>query len=268
MPGYDSMQPTNLLSDAIFAAFSSKFEAILFSWFRIVGLYSSKKLTHVSDTLVALSGIAREFQRHSNDEYLAGLWRSQILKCLRWERMATSPSSSERTLASLPAAENGENDAQYLAPSWSWASKPLITVVWLQSLETYKWSATVDHTKSFVKLSSEEDPTGAVTYGQLCITAHLYTIITTEELSGDTDNIRTTVNPPGGIAFLHYDDLSIRETSHFCFILCSAYEGNYSGLIIKTVEASERRYQRLGTFELTTVGEPLGLLSQETIILL
>lgn len=267
MPGYNSMRPISLMSDALFAAINSKFDGTLDSWFRIVGEFSSKKLTHVSDTLVALSGIAKEFRRHSNDEYLAGLWRSQILDCLTWSRRATSLLSSDGTLASIPAAGNGENDALYVAPSWSWASKPSISVGWLPSLEAYQWSATVDHTRSFVRLSSEEDPTGAVTYGQLCITAHFYTIITTEELSGDPHRFYTAIDPPGGLASLRYDDLGAQETSHFCFILYSAFEGSYFGLIIKTVEASEKRYQRLGIFELVTLGKPLSLLSRETIIL-
>ena len=43
------------------------------SWARIVKMYSSSHLTHSTDKLVALSGIAEPVQRYIGGEYLAGL---------------------------------------------------------------------------------------------------------------------------------------------------------------------------------------------------
>lgn len=78
-------------------------------WAGIIEKYSTRKLTYGSDKLPALSGLAREMQCATQDEYFAGLWRQHIVDQLCWE---TSPGSTE--LPKIPK--------NYRAPSWSWAS--------------------------------------------------------------------------------------------------------------------------------------------------
>lgn len=75
-------------------------------WKSIVITYSRANLTVASDKLVALSGIATEVQRITSDDYLAGLWRSDLINQLAWY------------------VENwsGVKPQAYRAPSWSWAS--------------------------------------------------------------------------------------------------------------------------------------------------
>ncbi len=76
------------------------------SWYTIVENYSMRNLTKPSDKLPALAGLARQVQALIPDEYLAGLWKSDLSSGLIWVR---------RGEHKLP--ESGP----YRAPSWSWA---------------------------------------------------------------------------------------------------------------------------------------------------
>lgn len=83
-------------------------EGVYDTWDMLCQSYSEKKLSHVGDKTVALSGLAREFQALLlRDEYVAGMWRSLLPQGLLWK----SADSSGRI--------DSEN---YIAPSWSWLS--------------------------------------------------------------------------------------------------------------------------------------------------
>jgi hypothetical protein len=76
------------------------------AWQKIVTIYSQHDLTYESDRLPALSGIAG--QNRIQDQYLAGIWASEMPHGLFW----TSELFSE--VARRPA--------DYRAPSWAWSS--------------------------------------------------------------------------------------------------------------------------------------------------
>ncbi|CAG9991213.1 unnamed protein product, partial [Clonostachys byssicola] len=73
-------------------------------WLDVMCQYSEAKLTYASDRLPALSGIAARQHEITGDEYLAGLWKKDLVPSLLW--------------FSLDAAEMKERRA----PSWTWAS--------------------------------------------------------------------------------------------------------------------------------------------------
>ncbi|KAL1612133.1 hypothetical protein SLS60_000356 [Paraconiothyrium brasiliense] len=77
------------------------------AWSETVRQYAKLRLTFASDKLVALSGLVYHFSRvrPANDEYLAGLWKSDLPASLLWY-------SSKRS----------KRSDSYQAPSWSWAS--------------------------------------------------------------------------------------------------------------------------------------------------
>jgi hypothetical protein len=81
------------------------------AWTELVTAYSKCQLTFPSDKLIAIGGIAKKmFESYSSDEatsanYLAGLWRDDIVSQLMWVANTASP-----------------RPAKYLAPTWSWAS--------------------------------------------------------------------------------------------------------------------------------------------------
>jgi hypothetical protein len=80
-------------------------------WIDILHRFTERALSYPSDRFPALAGLARKYDKspaHSvvgHLEYLAGLWRSNLLEGLCW--FSSTPS---RALE------------QYRAPSWSWAS--------------------------------------------------------------------------------------------------------------------------------------------------
>lgn len=78
-------------------------------WKELLRVYTSCDITNPNDKLVAISGMAKEMAMILNDDYVAGLWRKNLVDDLLWYtigvpgRYATRPKS-------------------YRAPSWSWAS--------------------------------------------------------------------------------------------------------------------------------------------------
>jgi hypothetical protein len=84
---------------------------LLQTWRGLVEDYTQRKLTVSSDRLPAIGGIARELSRLTGMEYLAGLWKENMLQDLMWyartQEWRTRPEPAE----GLPPA-----------PTWSWAA--------------------------------------------------------------------------------------------------------------------------------------------------
>lgn len=79
-------------------------EEVLLDYYTIVDRYCARELTYPSDKFPALSGIPQGLQPVLGD-YLAGLWRRDIIRGLWWVKKVGGGPASE-----------------YRAPSWSWAS--------------------------------------------------------------------------------------------------------------------------------------------------
>ncbi|KAH7069925.1 heterokaryon incompatibility protein-domain-containing protein [Paraphoma chrysanthemicola] len=81
----------------------------LHNWYRMLKTYSQLSLTHGSDRLPALSGIVTRFAQKFDDEYVAGLWRKDLVYGLIY-MVDTNEHPRPRSLH--PSAVRG--------PSWSW----------------------------------------------------------------------------------------------------------------------------------------------------
>ena len=83
-------------------------------WYLWARDYSARKLTYEKDRFPALSAIARMFsERFPDEEYLAGLWKSDLHRGLLW-----APSVWTTFEEHLKPPNHG-----YIAPSWSWAHR-------------------------------------------------------------------------------------------------------------------------------------------------
>lgn len=85
-------------------------------WLEFGQLYSGRILTFPQDALPAISGAAKLFADKLSDDYLAGIWRSDI-RGLLWcyEHLSGTPwQTLNRVLSNLGSPGN------YVAPSWSW----------------------------------------------------------------------------------------------------------------------------------------------------
>lgn len=85
--------------------------------------YSTRQLSKKSDTFPGLSGLASEFSFLLDDQYVAGLWRNDLLRGLCWKWVAESSMNgqmlhSKSKASSIP--ELGLRASSY-KPSWSWA---------------------------------------------------------------------------------------------------------------------------------------------------
>lgn len=124
-----------------------KFEHL---WNRVVQLYSAANLTFGKDKLPALSGVAKVGHDETGDQYLAGLWRSQIEEQLCWRRWRSEPDVKR------PA---------WRAPSWSWASVDG-RVTWY-SRQKGVLETNYAHVLSASTTPYADDPFGQVTGGAI-----------------------------------------------------------------------------------------------------
>jgi hypothetical protein len=75
------------------------------NWQTLCSHYAYRELTFPEDKLPAISGIASNIAKKVQSDYLAGLWRNNLVHDLFWKTV---------TVATKPK--------KYRAPSWSWAS--------------------------------------------------------------------------------------------------------------------------------------------------
>jgi hypothetical protein len=81
------------------------------AWTSIVSQYTSRALTNPMDKLPALSGVASTVASQGKDDYVAGLWKSDLHMGLSWK--------IDQSI--LDPAFTGKPPC-YRGPSWSWVS--------------------------------------------------------------------------------------------------------------------------------------------------
>lgn len=93
----------------------SRKRSLLLKWYYLVIHYTQRSLSYERDRLPALSGLARAAARDFHDpEYLAGLWKEDVCGGLYWISKITQ--NYDEYIK--------QRQHEYLAPSWSWASRP------------------------------------------------------------------------------------------------------------------------------------------------
>lgn len=148
---------------------------LYWAWYDIIGLYSDCQLSYEKDKLVAVSGMAKVLTARLNDgrgdEYVAGLWRSDLLQGLLWGRLLRDIGDPLRT------ARRPEG---YRAPTWSWASLDG-RVEWLLVKKSQSECAEVRSVHieyrtptAMTMTTSTVDPTmGDITYAELTLWCYL-----------------------------------------------------------------------------------------------
>lgn len=74
-------------------------------WYEILNHYSRRELSFDRDRFPGIAGLAKEFARFTDAQYLCGLWREDFITGLCWNGYGAGIKSSE-----------------YLGPTWSWAT--------------------------------------------------------------------------------------------------------------------------------------------------
>ncbi|KAI2615018.1 heterokaryon incompatibility protein-domain-containing protein [Hypoxylon sp. NC1633] len=127
-------------------------------WEDLVQLYSRLNLTHETDRLVAIGGLAQEYARfRPRQTYLAGLWSGSLVQGLLWETTGRD--------AFRP------RPAKWVAPSWSWASAGSpVDFAWRRSVEQLQLKVAIKEAScKYVN----GIPFGRLTEGTICLAGQL-----------------------------------------------------------------------------------------------
>lgn len=145
-------------------------------WLAMVEDFSWTKFTFLKDRLPALAALASHLKTSTDAEYLAGLWRMDLLPQLLWERGADDCIARPEI---------------FVAPSWSWASFPSGISAWLvRQLRDEKSSQTKRSAQREALVvgtwcsPSGTDPFGAVNGGAIQLQA--YHCLATVEFEDDS----------------------------------------------------------------------------------
>jgi hypothetical protein len=196
-------------------------------WRRTVESYSAKHLTNSEDRFPALGGLARLVNHRLTSDYLAGLWRKDLRRCLLW--------------AAWDDRSCSEND-RYIAPSWSWAAvNGPIKFVHLGegSSNTAKGLASIERCQA--KLATQ-DPYGAVRSGTLHLKGHALVCDIAQLVDGCLYGCNGTAN-------FRYDIASrFQESSIVRWIaLCKKGCGDDIGIMLRRIEGTTNTYRRIGS---------------------
>jgi len=216
------------------------------TWYKLVDTFSEKALTIAKDRLPAIGGIAERFGLLSEDEYLAGIWRSSLPDGLLWV-VNKYKTKSYQPLPSI-----------FLAPSWSWAStiQPINSGVIYVRLESK-----VDVIRVDIGYQAKGTTYGNVTYGHLTLRGFLTTVDL--RLPGKTDGYHydgeITRALPSSSPLSIWISKDARETSLLAegieriraYLLVLVTDPNsikVTGLILH--KHSDGKYSRLGIFNI------------------
>lgn len=89
-------------------------EKLRLQWQNMVEEFTWLQLSFEEDRLPAFSGLAQQYQPHLESEYLAGLWRENLVADLMWFAYPDYGIEAEPYSTNRPS--------RWRAPSWSWAS--------------------------------------------------------------------------------------------------------------------------------------------------
>ncbi|CAH0045024.1 unnamed protein product [Clonostachys solani] len=210
----------------------------------IAPIYSDRQFTKPEDALPAISGLARYFSIVLADEYIAGLWKRDMIRGLIWS-YCRYPGTGFYGINDL--LERLNQRAPYIAPSWSWIGRRNIDMdLYRQIQDTRGDFQSLCDIEATVDVQGQ-NPFGRISHAQLRVTAPTYTFSDTAVSQNAPDRGSVEISLPEG-------------TVVFCTIdwTCSRLEGQFKLIVIGSVDwekTSKSRAQR------KAVGSTLGNLS-------
>ena len=230
-------------------------------WRNIIHAYTRRQLTHNTDRLPAISGLARRFRdpESAHGTYIAGFWYTDAMaEDLTWfnphgfhepidpQSKAIDDDASCGSFERLPPS---------YAPSWSWASVAVPVAFegnHYMNMEKYfkaDWSVvSISHTLA------SEDPLGPVSSALLTLSCYVIPIISMSPRTVVTvlDN---TIGPDCPVSWDvgRFEDERSPEAFEYRVFVARWQHGYFSGLIVKRRKEQElgkadveRPWQRMG----------------------
>jgi hypothetical protein len=221
-------------------------------WDDIVQLYTDANLTRAEDKLVAISAVAKQILKGTDDVYFAGLWRSAFTRGLLWYL----PLQQSR----IPTA--------YRAPSWSWASVDGRVEFMVRRPDGADGADTTPivvskiHTISTTGLDSKRASTGQIEDGFCRISGPLRTnmryskqgykhqLILSDGFSVEFFPDTILKNDPADLAclpLLYYNNISLKNENKYP----KKWLNMLAGLVIQPTGEFRDEYCRLGVFRIS-----------------
>lgn len=230
-------------------------------WTKIVQRYSQCALTHRTDKLIAIFGIASQIQDVLMDTYVAGLWQSQLpwqlLWRTRWNKWGGEP--------------HGSAPAYHIGPSWSWTC--LDTEVWWRRIVHADWESTSIMLMDIVHVSDGHTITGqnipnslrishlSLRVSRLSLRCILYKIYVSEgqdpyiltsvqrhDGAGPTASGGSKIALPGHSTYM--DSVESRNSWDQSYLLPVSVKfhpaGRLDGLFVSPCHERPRLYRRIG----------------------
>jgi hypothetical protein len=141
-------------------------EELYLQWQNMVKEFTWLQLSFEEDRLPAFSGLAQQYQQRLKSEYLAGLWRENLVADLMWFAYPNRGNEAQRYSTKKPK--------KWLAPSWSWASIEG-PILFSKDYNIAKAQVGAENVTSWIDIISADcpasslDPMGTVAEGQLTI---------------------------------------------------------------------------------------------------
>jgi hypothetical protein len=202
------------------------------AWMKILPKYSSMLLTHETDRLIALSGVAQKLEQRGVGDYIAGMWRSNLERQITWYLTDTFTSTG----------------AKRLAPSWSWASKRgsiSFCEAGNWNMDQDKWPAQQAQILSISKLPfSEGDPRSAA----LRVRSRVVEVDATVELQGPPAYYRMKENAEFvGFARGDVGDVDIGMVEKLLLMWWGwTWDGSSCWLMLRESSVQKGCYERFG----------------------
>jgi hypothetical protein len=216
------------------------------AWEYAVAEVTKRSLTNVEDSLRVVAGIAAEFQPALEDEYLAGLWRTTILRGLLWHTQYAG-----KDLKLRPTV--------YLAPSWSWAACSGAVTYW-SITENTQILSTVTVEDCAVVLKDTGSPFGDVIGGHINLRGPVKQALSLDSELFDMEVDKIQRDSSVGRACIDTRD-DFKTGLHQVQEVTCIRITDMSGLILKPIHTwvsaptiSKKKYRRVGYFEATFEG--------------
>ncbi|KAK5717219.1 hypothetical protein LTR15_009108 [Elasticomyces elasticus] len=223
------------------------------TWYKIGETYSRRLLSFPTDRMPALAGLASRTQSLvDGDDYLAGLWRCDLVTGLMWQ--PSSPKHMSRA------------EGAYVAPSWSWMSLQGAVTWNVLAEKDIVWSPALRILGASVQIEGQS-LSGQLKAGHLKVSGYMVPlprllpepqhnlIYPTRPFEGYWDNqsARTTAVPDVPVQF----EVDNEVQALLVMVKDQKYnkeERDCAGLLIKSSTGSGdhiQGWQRIGHFRLT-----------------
>ena len=183
-------------------------------WYFVVMDFTSRRISYATDVLLAISGLAKEVQRHFPQQYISGLWLNDIHHDLLWR--------SPKKGAIIRNV--------YVAPSWSWANIDFSASWKRNSLPNYPmFDFDLLGCKSCIRIAEvlevtivniKNDPFGQVESGNLRIRGPCQEVCSCH-IPGYFFDCQPVYDPENNLDY---------ERAELCKTMCEPYERNVEAL--------------------------------------